>query len=243
MRHDETVDITVVTWNLQGRERPDLVEVAAVLSEYEPDVVLLQEVQRRQARRLAQRLGWYRVWSVKHWPVVIPAEGLAILTPHPLAEVERRVLAMPWSFWSSRRRIAVAATIGGGGLRVVNTHLGSGVGDAERARQARETVSMGDSGPTLVGGDLNTDPGSPVIRVFQDAGFVDAWSAVSDEPGFTNWHAGPRDAPPVQRLDYVLVAGDLSVGGASIPDDVAAVERFGPISDHLPLRVSCVVPG
>ena len=36
------------------------------------------------ARRagLADALGWHVEWRFKHWPVVYPAEGLAVLTPH-----------------------------------------------------------------------------------------------------------------------------------------------------------------
>lgn len=243
MGHDVVVTLRLVTWNLQGRARPDLDAVARVLVDLQPDLVLLQEVQRGQARRLARRLGWFQVWRFKHWPLVVPAEGLALMSPRPLAPVERRVLAMPWSFWSWRRRIAMATTVDQGDVRVVNTHLGAGVEMAERARQAVLTVSMAGPGPAVIGGDLNTHPGSPVLRVYEDSGFTDAWSVVSDEPGATNWAPGHRDAPPTQRLDYVLVAGGVVAREASLPGSTASVERFGPLSDHIPLTVSCDVPG
>lgn len=240
---DVLVTIRLVTWNLQGRARPDLVEVASVLVDLEPDVVLLQEVQRAQARSLARRLGWFREWRFKHWPFVVAPEGLALLSPRPMTDVERTVLAMPWSFWSWRRRVAIAATVDGGRLRVVDTHLGAGVSDAERARQARITLEMARRGPSVVGGDLNTRPDSPVIRTYRDAGFADAWSTVSDELGATNWKPGPRTEPPIQRLDYMMVGGGVRVVSAMVPSPDDAVERFGPISDHVPLVVSLDVPG
>ncbi len=245
MGHDGVVTIRLVTWNLQGRARPDLGAVADAIHELAPDVVLLQEVQRRQAHLLAGMLGWSRLWRFKHWSIVVPAEGLAIMAPHPLVDAERRTLAFPWSFWSWRRRIAVAASLEGAEpVRIVNTHLGAGVGDAERARQAAHTVAMASEGAAVVGGDLNTRPGSVVLRVYEDAEFVDAWAAVEpSSPGHTNWRPGPRTAPPVQRLDYVFVGSALSPVSVSIPSDVEAVERFGAISDHVPLSVTLDVRG
>ncbi len=240
MGHHDVVAIRLVTWNLQGSARPDLRAVAAVIAELDPSVVLLQEVQRRQARQLARLLGWSVSWRFKHWSVAVPPEGLAIVSPRPVDDVERVVLALPWSFWSWRRRIAMAATVPGApALRVVNTHLGAGVADAERARQAACTVGMTGAGAAVVAGDLNTKPGSAVLRVYEDAGLVDTWVAVhGDAPGHTNWSPGPRATPPTKRLDYVFASPEWSVVDASLPSAVEAVDRFGPISDHLPLTVS-----
>ncbi|WP_436796360.1 endonuclease/exonuclease/phosphatase family protein [Actinospongicola halichondriae] len=246
----------LVTWNLQGSARPDLAAVASTIAASGASVVLVQEIQRRQAKRLARLLGWSVTWRFKHWSIAVPPEGLAILSPEPQRDVRRVVLALPWSFWSWRRRIAVSATIPGSPtVRVVNTHLGAGVDDAERARQAELTIEMTGvatgtdpasdvSGPAVVAGDLNTKPGSVVLRVYEDAGLVDAWMAArGDAPGATNWSPGPRVEPPTKRLDYVFATPDLSVLDATVPSAEDAVERFGPISDHLPLTVSFDVLG
>lgn len=238
--HDDVVAIRLVTWNLQGRERPDLAAVAAVLTALDVDVAVLQEVQRGQARRLASALGWSAAWRFKHWSIVVPPEGLAIVSRRSLVDVERLALAMPWSFWSWRRRIALAATLDGPErVRVVNLHLGAGVTDAERSRQARRSMDVVGDVPAVIAGDLNVTPGSVVLRVYEDAGFVDAWSSTAgDEPGFTNWRTGPRTAPPTQRLDYVYVDDALVPVDAWLPDDIDAVGRFGALSDHLPLAVT-----
>jgi endonuclease/exonuclease/phosphatase family metal-dependent hydrolase len=240
--------VRITTWNLQGRERPDLAVVAEILDELRSDVVLLQEVQRRQATRLGRRLGWSGIaWRLKHWPVVIPAEGLAVLATGGVTGVETVVLASRWAFWSSRRRIAVAADVehGGATVRVVDTHLGAGVGDAERARQAALVVRLAvRATPSVVGGDLNTAPGSPVIEALTAAGHADAWEVCrGDEPGPTNWKSGPRHGAPVQRLDYLLVDPELEVVGISVPrHGEPGFDRFGPISDHLPVTVTLAVP-
>ena len=247
MRHDCAVATRILTWNLQGRERPDLDVVCDVIAGLAPDVVALQEVQRGQARAIARRLGWSVGWWFKHWPVVFPPEGLALLSPRPLADTGMTRLAHRWRFWSWRRRISVRATVDGpdGPLAVVGTHLGAGVGDAERARQARRTVDAlraGGTGPGdgCVAGDLNTDPGSPVLATFAAAGLRDAWEeACPGGGGATNWRPGPRDGAPTQRLDFVLVSEGLDVVSAWVPTmGEPGFERYGALSDHLPLLVT-----
>lgn len=226
----------ILTWNLQGREGPPLAVVADEITAREPDVVLLQEVQRKQADDLGRRLGWAVEWRFKHWPIVFPAEGLAVLTPLPPRAVRSVRLAAGLRFWSWRRRIAIAATIDGPGgvLAVVNVHLGAGVGDAERLRQAQATVKLAGRGLSVIAGDLNSHPGSIVLGEFGGSGFRDAWHDVHPQlAGATNWAPGPRTAPPTQRLDYVLISPGLWARHAEVPDH----EGFGRISDHLPLLV------
>ena len=233
--HDGAVHLRVMTWNLQGSARPDLAAVLRVIEEVAPDVVLAQEVQRWQARQLASALGWHHEWAFKHWAFVVPAEGLALLSPQPLVDVERTALALRWRFWSWRRRIALTARLDSG-IRVVDTHLGAGVGDRERRRQAEITIGLAAGATSLVGGDLNTRPGSTVLDAYASAGFVDAWTEVrAGDEGATNWPPGPRIDPPSQRLDYVLTSG-CDVVDAYLPsarDHLA----FGAISDHVPLVV------
>lgn len=237
----------ILTWNIQGRERPDLAEVVAAIAAFRPDVVALQEVQRRQARAIAARLGWTVAWRFKHWSLVVRPEGLGVLVPGPTVDVATVHLARRFRFWSWRRRIAVRASVGGpdGPLTVVATHLGAGVGDVERARQAGRTVDAvagGSSGVVgaCVVGDLNTHPGSPVLAAYEVAGFRDAWAEVrSAEPGATNWRPGPRDGAPTQRLDYVLVSDSLAVLSAEVPSTgEPGARRWGELSDHLPVVVT-----
>lgn len=233
----------ILTWNLQGRARPDLDAVADVVASSGATVAALQEVQRRQAADLADRLGWWSTWRFKHWAIVVPAEGLALLAPTPLTDVRRAHLAEAARFWSWRRRIAVAGTLAtaDGALTVVDCHLGAGVTDDERARQARRTVDLV-PGTGCVVGDLNTRPGSTVLDTYAAAGLRDAWAeARPGERGSTNWGRGPRDGPPRKRLDYVLATTDLEVRGAEVPaHGEPGFARFGSLSDHLPLVVEVV---
>lgn len=249
MGHDGAVATRILTWNVQGRERPDLEALATVLADALPDVVALQEVQRAQARWLSARLGWSLVWRCKHWPVVVPPEGLALLSPTPLTEVDTVRLAHPFRIWSWRRRIAVRGTVvtADGPVGVVGTHLGAGVDDVERARQAVLAAGLlgGASiraGRGCVVGDLNTRPGSEVLATFATYGLRDAWDEVRPgEPGPTNWSRGPRDRPPTQRLDYALVGDAFDVVDVAVPAfGEPGFGRYGALSDHLPLTVTVV---
>lgn len=247
MGHDGPVVARILTWNLQGRERPDLERVVAELAGSRPDLVALQEVPRRQARWLAARLGWSLVWRFKHWSVVVPPEGLALLSPRPLTDVASVHLAHPLRVWSWRRRIAVRATVEvpDGPLTVVATHLGAGVGDPERVRQAELVVDLLRAGTVpvrqaCVVGDLNTRPRSPVLAAFAAHGLRDAWAEVRPgEPGRTNWSTASRAGPPDQRLDYALVGAGLEVVDVEAPAfGTVGFERYGELSDHLPVSVT-----
>lgn len=232
--------LRVLTWNLQGRSRPRVEDVAAEISARSPDVVLLQEVQRQQAGALGEQLGWAVRWTFKHWAVVVAAEGLAILTPTPVP-TRNLPLAEDLKVWSHRRRVALVARLDTGivPITVVNTHLGSQVESAERVRQAQVTMGAAPEPPGIIAGDLNALPGSPTLEAYTDAGWRDAWvECRPDDPGATNWATRDRTAVPTQRLDYVLHTGGLTPISASVPvHDDDGFERYGALSDHLPLLV------
>lgn len=232
----------ILTWNLQGREHPDLDAIAQVIHDAGPHVVALQEVQRGQAGALAARLGLQVEWRFKHWPIVFAAEGLALLTSAAVTDATTEVLAAGARFWSWRRRIAVAATVPtpDGPLPFVVTHLGAQVEAAERVRQARRTMDLLPGGRGCLVGDLNTRPGTTVLAAYRDGGLRDAWAEVRPgEDGFTNWSPGPRDIAPDKRLDYVLVGEALEVVAAEVPEvGQPGFERFGALSDHLPVTVT-----
>jgi endonuclease/exonuclease/phosphatase family metal-dependent hydrolase len=219
----------VLTWNILGSHGPNLDVIGEVITSYGPDVVALQEVQQRQARVLARRLGWRVVWTRKHYPysplLWWRAEGLAIMTPHAVSELISASISPGVSTWIYLHRVAMAATVTRDGdvLRVVNTHLASHDAD-ERIAQARRVVALvGARRPAIVTGDFNSVDEVEVIREFGAIGLVD--------PGgdFSN----PSIAP-VQRIDYILIPESAVVVVRLTPE---GGERWNDVSDHLPVLV------
>jgi endonuclease/exonuclease/phosphatase family metal-dependent hydrolase len=238
--------IRILTWNVQGAAGLDLQAVAEVVRVGQPDLVALQEVQRRQAARLAATLGMPgRRWVLKHWPVVRRAEGLAVLTPHRLVTVARfRIRGGP--LWSWRRRVGIDVVIDTGAVvaRILDVHL-SPRGDTQvRASEARLLIERAGGGvpaPVIVG-DLNDHPRHGAHAELIGAGWVDAWQRVhGDAPGATNWTGGARSGrAPTQRLDYVLAPSGSVVEDASVLAD--PLDAMSGHSDHLPLVATIRLP-
>ena len=222
---------TLLTWNIRGAARPDLVDLAAVIGDYEPDVVLLQEVWRRQALRIAHAAGFaHSFWTFKHSPFgpVLPirAEGMAILSRSPLEETSSEVLTPAARSWTHRRRIVQYAQVPSLGVWVANVHLASHAEVDDRTSQAGivATQLRSTPGPWVVAGDFNAADEPAVWKPFADIGVTDAWAGGA---GFTNPSGAVR-----QRLDRVLVGAGLVARSVEVPDDGPAwVHR----SDHLPV--------
>jgi endonuclease/exonuclease/phosphatase family metal-dependent hydrolase len=232
----ERGDLTIVSWNLHSSARPDLDAVAALLRTMQSDVVALQEVQRRQAFSIAQRLGWSNVrWSFKHWPVAKAAEGLAVLSRGDVETARAVVLSTGAPPWSYRRRTAqlVRLVAEGSPIELANVHLASDSAADGITQVCRLLAELPAS--TIIAGDRNDDPKSEVVQQLTRAGWRDAWDEVNADGGATAWADGAPDGPPSERLDYVLVPPALGVSAAAVPS--RDFDGYGPLSDHLPLAV------
>lgn len=238
--------IRVLSWNVQGSRGLDVDSAARLVGAWLPDVVVLQEVQRRQASRLATALAMpSHRWVLKHWPVLHRAEGLAVLTRHRVVSSERFTLRRA-AFWSWRRRVAVDVTIDTGDVvvRLLDVHL-SPHGDRDgRLAEAHLLIDRAGAAvpPPVIVGDLNELPRQGAHAELVGAGWVDAWSRLhGDEPGATNWTvATPAGTPPSQRIDYVLAPSGSVVEDADVltePLDVIAA-----LSDHLPVVATVRLP-
>ncbi len=220
----------LLTWNIHGSHQPNLEQVAEVVEGYGPDVLALQEVQRRQARRLAKRLGWRATWARKHYPysplVWWRAEGLAVLTNLHTSHVVRIPISRGASTWTHRHRVVLAVTItrGSSALRLYDTHLSTEVDERiDQARRVSELVLQEGAPLAVVAGDLNTHSSdlAEVVREFHAAGLHDVGGNSTS----------PVEAPQ-QRLDMVLIPRDAVVTDQHVPD---GDEEWAHISDHLPV--------
>jgi endonuclease/exonuclease/phosphatase family metal-dependent hydrolase len=221
--------------------RLDIDRVAAVIGEYEPDIVCLQELDVGRARtggldqahEIAERLE-----MTFHFHPAMQVEeelyGDAILTAHP----ERLIHAAALPTVSGvpglepRGALWVAVDLGGVELNVINTHLG--LVPREQRLQAGALVGREWLGrpeckdPVILVGDFNatsiTRPYHRVAARLRDAQKTGALTRTV--PTFPS-------AFPVLRIDHCFVSASITVTGVQAP--------FSPLarmaSDHLPLVV------
>ena len=223
---------TVLTWNVHGSARPDVSAVASAIETESPDVVVVQEIRRRQAAALARLLGMRYSWSLKHEPFTKVmwwrSEGMAIMTPHLLDAVGHTEVSDGRPMRSWRRRIAQWGLVGRSDrslLMIYNLHL-SPHDDADSRRteavRVNELVArIGDDPPAVVAGDFN-DAGDPSI--------IELLPGIEHEPAPMS---SPSDAP-TQSLDHVLLPAHARDVTVSAPVGGAA---WAAISDHLPVTV------
>ncbi len=223
---------TVTTWNLHGSTGPPIASVAARLRSLSPDVVALQEVQRRQAAALAAALGMQHHWVLKHYPwtplLKSKGEGSAILTPHALSATGSASLTPTCSHWSYKRRIVVWGLVqrpDHSAYRVYDAHLIGGDATEDRLEQAQRVAALiADQGgaPVVVAGDFNDSDEPAVI------------GALRGIEGAATADTNPADTP-TQRIDHVLVpeaATDITV---RVP---AGGAEWAALSDHLPVTTT-----
>jgi endonuclease/exonuclease/phosphatase family metal-dependent hydrolase len=257
------VRTTLVSWNLKGSGNPDTDAVVAYVREVEADVVVLQEVQWHQARRVARALAARSSgWGFKHWPVRTWPEGMAVIGVTRRVHVDTRALSNRWQLWSWRRRIVQVATVdaserdggdaGHPAFTLLNLHL-TPHGQVELRTVETTTVLAiveNRTGPVVVAGDFNERPGGAIHHQLAGAGLRDARgvSPGDEQPpsggtrppdlaptNWRGWERGTTEAP-TQRLDYVYVSPSIGTSTVHVPEaDAVDLARFAALSDHLPV--------
>lgn len=223
-------DLRVATYNiLAGTHGLD--EVIAALRAFDADLVALQEVDSRTRRSgrvdqpqvIADALGM-EVAFVEHRRFDGGRIGVALLSRHPLADVER--IALPDGVLAALR---ADVTIAGRVVHVFVVHLRptdprdslaqQRSMDVTRRREAEAVLlrATADDVPTIVLGDFNARSNSPEYAAFADH-FADACP-----DGGATWPA----SVPLVRIDYVWTSDAL---------DRVDCPRFEPrASDHRPV--------
>ncbi len=161
------------------RRYHDLVSALEVL---DPTVILLQEAwsvagHGTLAERLGSDLGLDVAYARANGSrrLIGFEEGSAVLARLPIVSARRWVLAPRRPLWESRVALAVCLELAPGEtLTVVTTHL-TYRDDDVAGQQIRDLAARLRAGEVaVVAGDLNAASGSPVVAVFEEAGFAEA---------------------------------------------------------------------
>jgi endonuclease/exonuclease/phosphatase family metal-dependent hydrolase len=221
--------LRVLSWNIhhgQGIDGAlDLPRVAGIISSWEPDIVCLQEVDRRtirsggvdQAVELGYLLGMEAAFHrcIDHQG---GEYGDAVLTKFKPREL--RKLKLPGKN-EQRGLVGVVIHLGGDPLLVCSTHFDHGRDNPSRLDEARIVADFARESliPVILAGDLNALPESDVLSILDDVFEVPRHPA----PTF------PADIPE-RRIDYILsthLPGWQLIETRVVPEPLA--------SDHRPV--------
>ncbi|MFI0445272.1 endonuclease/exonuclease/phosphatase family protein [Actinomadura sp. 6N118] len=225
--------VRVVTYNIhdavntKGRLDPE--GIAETIEAQKADVVLLQEASRGSLLSgttdvgvwLSRRLGMKLLWG----PAADGQFGNAILTSLPVKKSGTG--RMTKGDWSQIRGFVWARLgVGNTSIDVWSTHLEGGSDQAdERIREVTALLrNWGGAPRTIIGGDMNAQPGSPEIsRLLEGSGgSVELRSAARGDATPTT--------PDGERIDWIIGTDDL------VLDDYRVTRSEA--SDHYPVGVT-----
>jgi endonuclease/exonuclease/phosphatase family metal-dependent hydrolase len=222
--------LRVVTYNVHGAVdgdgRLDPEGIARAVEAQRADVVLLQEVGRGSLPSgttdvgvwLSRRLGMHLIWG----PAGDSQFGNAILT-------SRRVRSsgtdrLPGGDWSRIRGYVWARLdVAGSTVDVWSTHL-EDAADQGRARRTEISALLkawGEAPRTIIGGDMNSEPGSPEIGQLTDGTGLRAASLDSE---------GMATTPKGAKIDWIFGTDDLMFSDVEVRPSAA--------SDHYPVAAT-----
>ncbi|MFG6114844.1 endonuclease/exonuclease/phosphatase family protein [Halobacillus sp. MO56] len=244
----EKVDVRVMSYNIHAGIGSDGVydteRIAQVIEDSEAEVVALQEVDVHWGARsnyddiladLAERLDMHSfiapIYDMDPYVEGDPRRkfGVAILSKYPIVQATNHDITR----LSTQNATPEPAPAPGFAEAIINvkgalvpfysTHLDYRGDPTVRIMQVEDMLNIFDEqeGEKVLLGDMNATPDAPELSPLFER-FTDAWSVVSDEPGYTYSALSPR-----KRIDYIFASDSIEVKHAEVIDTLA--------SDHLPV--------
>lgn len=225
-----SVEIRVLDFNTH-RSYGGIGTVAAEIAAVDPDIVLLQEIDRfkgstgniDQAAYFAEALDMFHAFGAN----VVSGNGqygVAILSRFKILNTQNYLLPNgPGG--EQRGLLGVGVEIGGQEVRIYNTHLQNKIVGLREA-QARHVAGIlaNEENPIILGGDMNATSNTATLAPLMSQ-LVDAWTVGSGPEG-----TGPNGS----RIDFLLASPTIA------PQRAAVLQSA--ISDHARLYADFVVP-
>ena len=238
-------NVRVLTYNIHAgtdeKSQPSIPAIGAFINSMNPDVVMLQEVDRGTTRSKGEdhlqqlaELTHLHAGFAKSLDYQGGEYGIAVLSRWPIDSVTVVPLSVEppqeRSGGSHEPRVALHARVRSpfGVINVVNTHIDPAREGTFRKQEVigllarvRRAVPMDE--PLIFGGDLNTRPNTDEIAAIS-LGLADAWANCGTGIEYTF----PASKPD-RRIDYVFYRHARCLQ-AAVPETYA--------SDHRPLFVT-----
>lgn len=206
-----------------------LEEIAQTIEASGADIVALQEVDTGRMTSYLTDNAYYLARRLKMQAIYLPTvehlTGIALLTRAPVTASGGTLVTS-----LQEQTGVVHAQVEVGGATLYAYGIWMGLADEDTQTQIREALDfIGGRSPATLGGDFNTEPGSPVAQAVESAGFVDPFVALEIDPA-------PLTDPainPTKRIDFVWVRG-LQPINAWVPDSLASDHRMVVVEVALP---------
>lgn len=222
-----TDTVKVMTYNLHNGfntdGKLDMEALAVVIEEADADIVALQEISRGwlisgrldMLSWLSERLDMPYVSG----PTSDPFWGNAIISKYPITSYSTHALP-PDDLCIKRGFTKAVINLGETDIQIIANHLHHVSEDSEIRQQQVPFVldSWAGAPRTIILGDLNAEPDSPEMKMFEDRDLVDVLSGEADILTF-------HSADLFQRIDYIWLSPDVELISTEVP--------FSNASDHL----------
>jgi endonuclease/exonuclease/phosphatase family metal-dependent hydrolase len=223
--------LRVMTYNIHhgidADQHVDLEAIADVIAAENPDVIVLNEVNRARltngfvdtlpliSRRLQMRYVYGATRSDGQF-------GNAILSRYPILEWDNTHYQHKTT--EVRGLLRVVIQTGTGPVTIFGTHLDHLDGPRHvRNEQVMEALDIWAHAPrTVLLGDLNAEPDAAELQRIYQVGFVDVLEETGQDNAFTFWEPMPN-----RRIDFIFQTPDLTLLQAWVVPSRA--------SDHLPV--------
>ncbi len=241
--------IRIMTYNvhgckgLDGKVSPE--RIAKVIGRYEPDIVVLQELDmgRKRSGKMDQpHVIAKELEMMYHFHPAIHVEeeryGNAILSRYPMDLIHAAVLPPLKNRFNCEPRGAMWASVKVGDvhLQVINTHLSfhshEGWHQANALMGDEWTAHPHCQGPVVLCGDFNCLPNSATWRTINGK-FQDVQRILDNHRPKATWFGHY----PIGRIDHVFISPDIKVSAIDVPR--TKLNKIS--SDHLPLIVDLEV--
>ncbi len=231
--------IKIMSYNIHAAVPPstpgivNMDAIAAVINEEQPDILLLQEVDKKTGRNgynkdQAAELGTMTRMNVAFFSATSVGQGfygVAILSKYPLSSIRKQLL--PKGTPTEEQRVVGFAQVdlpGKDSVVAMVTHLQHNSADS-RMLQVKELVNIASAikQPLVIGGDLNEQPSSaPFFSIF-DNSFTRTCATGNCPNTFPSGNA-------TSIIDYLAYRPSSAF---TVQSHRAVMETFA--SDHLPI--------
>ena len=245
MSRSTNAPLRVLVYNIHaGKDAKgvdNLTRVAELIRTTNADIALLQEVDRGTTRsgkadqpRILADLTGFHVAFGKTLDYQGGDYGIAVLSRWPITfDALHRLPVNPpqersGAGYEPRGALEAVIQMPGAPLAVLNTHIDASREDFYRRQEMTSLLQLanhsinGRQRSTLLGGDLNAEPGSAVIGMLAGSPLRDAWMDCGQGTGLSY----PADKP-VKRIDYLLLPADWRCLSATVIETET--------SDHRPV--------